>query len=442
MSKTKKIIIVIACLAVLLLGAFCFVFCSEKDDPSDDGDAALVHCCREYSAAFGNYGTFSITTLDENLEFETSFDHLENITLGGAFSGMTINAVTLDEENYHVTFAISGELSAGRYGTVEGEGIVKGQSILVEIPISTAFASTEDVVYDNVAEQQIEVELLMACFNKDVSVDDFVLSGALENMTVKSVSTEYAVDENGEDVLSQTAILTLSGNTNGTNYGYIEISDKATTYNEALKFSISTEFCGAVISNDQIDTYKLSDVIYIEAKNIGFLDTIKKEDITLEGALKDYAVIDEIDFVNEELIGIHLSFPYTFVGGQDMIGYIKLAPQTNTKQAELVCSSIVATPDVDFNMTVNNRTVNMTIELENEEFNPLGAHPFSVFTASGNEIPVLNLVIEKVEGHLNVSFHLPANHSGIMYFEIADAYSIVLQDGTDKNITIRSYFYI
>lgn len=429
--------------AVILLFSLALCSCSDTTGTgNNDEDASLVYCCLEYGAGFGNYGCFAITTLDEGVEFETKFDDLEKFTLGGAFSGMSIDSVYFDEEDHQVVFSISGKLSAGRYGTVEGEGIVKGKSVKAEIPVSRAFASTEDVVYDNMEKQQIQIDLMQACFNKDVSVGDFTLSGALQNMTVESVSTDYAVDENGEDVLSQTAILTLSGYTNGSDHGYIEISEKATTYNEALKLSLSTEFRGAVISNDHIDTFKLNDVIYVEAQNITFSENIKAEDIVLEGALKDYAIIDEIDFVDTGLIGIHFSFPYTFINENNNIGYIKFAPQTNVENTEFVCSALVAAPDIECNMTIEGKKAEIVLTLDHEEFDLLDMYPFSIYDASGKEILVTGLEIINLDEYLSITFDLPTDYSGIIYFEILDAYSVVLQDGTNKSITVKAHFYI
>ncbi|MGN0824659.1 MAG: hypothetical protein ACI4MB_06315 [Candidatus Coproplasma sp.] len=426
---------------ILCLGcALTLTACNNNDGASDGSDDSTVYayCSQFYSAAFGNYGSFTITPTDDN-ELEKSFD-LSKITLSGAFTGMSITAATLSDDEYSATFSLSGALSEGDYGIVSGDGIVKGKTAEITVPITPAEASSQSKVYANAGEQTVEIELLSACFNKDITPADFTLSGAAKNMTVKSVSTNYATDTDGEVMLSQTATLTLTGEPDGTDYAYIEASSSATTYNKALSAVLTTDFYGAVILNDDIDSYTLSDTVYIKANNIKFKDTIGKGDLTFGGALKNFAVIEEVDVVNEELIGLHLSFPYTFINYTESIGYISFSADTNTDGKSFTCSAVLSTPEIDYSVTVSENTALLVIKLSNAEFNLIDSP--TITTEDGTEILVSGMDIVDIDEYLSIKFNLPANYSGMLYCEIANAYDIVTSNNQTESITIKSALYI
>ena len=433
----KKLFCLILCVT---LCATLLVACGDKKENENPTDIAYAYCCTEYDVEFGNYGYFSITVADGNFELETQFNDLSKFTLGGAFAGMEITGAVYDEIYDKINFAVKGELASGNIGTIEGEGIVKGRSVKVDIPISKAWASTDDILFDNSTEHQITVELFSACFEKDVSADDFALSGAAKDMTIKSVKTEYAVDENGEDVLSQVAILTLEGNTNGSDYAYIDILNDATTYNDTLRVTVNTMHRGAIIMSDHIDTFEGEDLIYIEARNITFKEGISAEDLTLMGALKDYAVIDKIDFVSESLIGVYLTFPYTFVDVYNNIGYIQFGADTNVEGLEFLCSSVVSAPRLQYTVTTEGNNVAMTLGLEHAMFNLIDTYSFEITDADGNKIHVNNLEIDNVDGELKVTFTMPDNCEGTYLFELSSAYDVVKSDGSVTSMTISVCF--
>ncbi|MGN1372654.1 MAG: hypothetical protein ACI4VK_01250 [Candidatus Coproplasma sp.] len=425
---------------VLALCCFTFAACNNNDGISDGSDdsTAYVYCSQYYDVSFGNYGTFSIVPLDDS-ELEKSFD-LSKITLSGAFNGMSITAATLSDDEYSATFSLSGSLVEGDYGIVSGEGIVKGKSVEITVPITQVYANSESKVYGNAGEQTVEIDLVSACFNKELTPADFTLSGAAKDMTVKSVSTDYVTDTDGEIILSQTATLTLIGEPDGTDYAYIDVSSNATTYNKTLRTVLETDYYGAVILNDSIDSYTLSDTVYIKANNVTFSETIAKDDLTFAGALKDYAVIEELDFVDESMIGLRLSFPYTFIDFNDAIGYISFGAESNAEGKTFSCSAYLSSPEMDYTITVNNTTATLIITLANEEFN-LIASP-TVTTEDGVVIFVSGVDIIDMDNYLSITFNLPENYSGMLYLEIEDAYDIKKSDGTYENVSIKTAFYI
>lgn len=441
MKKKTVLALTIAALCLCSLTA-----CNEEEKTETPDETAYAYCTEFYNAAFGNYGSFSVTASD-NAELETSFDDLTKFTLGEAFSGLKIESAVYSEDDYRITFSLTGALAEGDNGTIEGNGIVKGKSVKVSVPVASAEATSESVVYGNASEQQIELNLMNACFNKTIAPKDFVLSGAAKNMTIKSVSTDSAVDEDGNDELSQSAILTLTGATDGTDYAYIEISASATTYNKPLTVSLTTDFYGASVLNDHIDTFKLSDTVYVQAHNEFFKKDINTDNITFDGALKDYATIKEVEFVNSELVALHLSFPYTFVNAydsnkNDSIGYIKFGADAIESGKEFSCSVLVASPDINYVLRIDEKNVSMEFTLDHEEWNLLSFYPFQVYYPDGTEVLVQNIETVNLDEYLSIKFTLPDTYEGLLYFELADAYNIVKSDGSSEDITIKTYFYI
>lgn len=436
--KKRVILIVSSIVVCIAIGVLSFIFLNKKDDSSE---AFGAYCSMEYNAGFGNYGSFSVALGDDG-ELERNFNDLSKFTLGGAFTGMTVENVSYDEADECITFILSGNLAEGDYGTVEGKGILKNKSVKVDIPIARATASSPDTIYDNLDRQQVEIQLTSACFNKNLSAADFVLSGAAENMIIESVETDFTQGENGEDILSQRAVLTIAGTTKGTDYAYIKISDSATTFNKPLDMVILTDFCGAYVLNDHIDTYTLHDVVYIKADNISFNSKISKDNFSFDGSLKDYAVIQEVEFVNETMIELQLSFPYTFINTTDTIGYIKLNADTNTGGKELVCSTVVASPDIESELKIDGRDVKIELTLEHEKFNMLSPYPFRIYYPDGREIIVSGIDIVDLDEYLSISFTLPEGCEGLIYFELKDAYDIVKPDGSKENITIKTYICV
>ena len=439
MKTMKKKFVGLLCLVLCLT---CLAACIKGGSNPPNADEITVYCSQEYSASFGNYGFFAVTVMEEEVELETTFDDLSGLQLGGAFSGMRIDRAQYNETDHQIEFCVIGELASGKYGTVEGEGIVKGLSVKVNVPISEAFASANGVLYESVEQQKIELELLGACFNKDITAADFVLRGAMRNMTVTAVSTDHAVDDDGEEVLSQTAILTVSGLADGTDYAYIEISDAATTYNQPLQVVVNTEHRGAVVTNEYIDTFALSDVIYVEAKNLTFSETVTVEDVTLGGILQDYAVLRSVDVVNDSMLALHLSFPHTFVGGEDPMGYITLDADTNDAQLEIVCSAVVAAPTLEYSIEIDGKQVFMELTLEHAEFNLMDMYPFTLYYSDGEEILVTDLEIVDIDEYLSISFALPSDCEGLLYFELEDAYDVVAPNGSTESVTVKTYFHV
>ncbi len=435
----KKIILALKSVVLCL----CMLSACNRTNNSDttNDEIAYAYCTKFYDVAFGNCGSFSITAMD-NAELETTFDDLTKFTLGEAFTGLKLEYAEYNEANYSVTFSLSGALAEGDKGTIEGNGIIKGKSVKVDVPISSADVTTESVVYDNVEEQQIKLDLVNACFNKTLTTSDFVLSGAMKNMTIKSVSTDNTVDDDGNDVLSQSAVLTVTGSPDGTDYAYIEILTNATTYNKPLSVSLTTDFYGANVLNDHIDTFKLSDVIYIRANNESFSKSINKDDITLDGALKNYATISEIEFVSDKLVALHLSFPYTFIDTNDSIGYITFGANATESGKVFSCSVLIATPEIKFTLQVQDKNVSMELTLDHEEWNMLSSYPFKVYYIDGTEVLVRNVDIVVIDEYLSIKFTLPDACEGLFYFELSDAYNIFKEDNTTENVMVKTYFYI
>lgn len=434
-SDMKKRILAILISLICLFG---ITACDNGGDNDNNGDdVSYAYCSQFYSAVLGNHGSFEIQLIDDN-EFESTLD-TSKITLSGAFSKMQIASVYLGEDSDAVTFNIVGELSEGDYGIVSGEGIVKGKSTQVFIPITQAYASSNSTIYSNVEEQTIQIDLTSACFNASLSCEDFILDGAAKNMTIKSVATNYVVAD-GETILSQTATLTLTGEPSGTDYAYINVKSSATTFNKTLTAVLSTDYYGAYIANDFIDSFLLSDTIYVKANNISFVEEISKDDITLGGALKDYAVIDEIDVVDETLVGIKLSFPYTFVNYIDCIGYIEFSENTNVEGKSFTCSAILSSPELQVGFTKNETAVTIELTLLNEDFNIISSPV--VKDEDGTDIVLTAVETVEIDNYISISFNIPENYSGVVFVEIENAYSIVAPDSSIKNVTIKTSFYI
>ena len=427
----------------IALIVLCFVFitsCQDDNNSNDDDDIAYAYCSEYYNASYGEIGFFSISVIDEN-KLEKDFSDLSKLTLSGAFSGMEVKNISLNEDGISVNVYVSGSLNSGNTGYIEGFGIVKNQNIKVTVPITEASASSNSIIYDNVDEQQIEIELSNACFKKELTKDDFILSGAAGSMEIINVSSDYYEDE-GEIILSQTAVITLKGEPDGTNFAYIDILDTATTYNEDLRVVLNTDFYGGIVINECVNTFKTYDIIYVESNNITFNSEINASDISFEGALKDYATIKDINVIKENLIALSVSFPYTNVKPYDNIGYIKFNAETNYEKIEFECSTIVGNPSIECNLEIDNNLVNITIELNNGEFNLLDMYPFNVYYSGGEEIMVSDIEIVNLDGYLNVSFKLPELSSEILYFELQNAYSIINEEGISENITVMFYFNV
>ena len=399
----------------ILLLLFCLMFVSActNDEPSDD-DVAVVYCSNYYDASYGEIGYFTITPF-EDIKLETKYDDLSSFKLGEAFSNMSIKEIRLNEDGYSIDVCVIGELTTGKYGTFEGNGIVKNKNVKVNVPINEAFAVSDSIIYSNVKEQTVVIDLWSTCFKKELTVADFVLSGAAEDMKIKEI--EFKNYENfDEKFYPQTVILTLTGDPNGLSYAYIDILDAAITYNEDIRIVINTDFYGGTILNENIDTYTNYDTVYVELNNLTFKSDIEITDIELDGVLKDYAVIQEVELLKEDLIAILLTFPYTFVSSYDNIGYIKFSPNTNNENIEFSCTAIVSSPSIDYNIIIDNNEVNIILELENGEFNLLDMYPFDLYYSNGDNILVTNLSIINIDGLLEISFKLPIIEDEIIYF--------------------------
>ena len=112
---------------VIVLFLFCmFITGCVKDTPQDD-DVALVYCSRYYDASYGEIGYFTITSF-EGVELENKYDDLSSLKLGEAFSNMSIKKISLNDDGYSIDVCVIGELTTGKYGTIEGNGIVKNKS--------------------------------------------------------------------------------------------------------------------------------------------------------------------------------------------------------------------------------------------------------------------------------------------------------------------------
>ncbi|MDD2200461.1 MAG: hypothetical protein PHE08_12105 [Bacteroidales bacterium] len=426
---------------VLLVILLCSVTLAACNKPSvETDDTVYAYCSEYYNVSYGNYGTFSIVAADDN-ELVTNFNDLSGFVLEDAFTGMEILNASYNSANASVTFTVSGTLTEGDYGTIEGKGIVIGKSVKVYIPIAQAEANSDNVIYENSEEQQVVIELTNACFNQSITADNFVLSGAAKNMQVKSVETDYEVID-GEEILSQTAKLVLTGKPDGSDYAYINIYSNATTYNKDLTVVLGTGFYGAYILNDHIDTFELSEYIYVEANNITFNTSINKENIKLEGVFKDYAVIDYIDFVNEELIGIKLNFPYAYVNETDTVGLISFDNGSNNEGIAFLCSVTVEAPEIDYELEKDGDNISIKLTLDYEEFKDANTYSYTFTDINGDTVKATNVKINNMGEYLDISFTLPKDYSGFIYFELDDVYDIIKPNGVVEDISILLVLYI
>ncbi len=427
-----------------LLAGLALFSCSKAEDASSSAneEASYAYCREYYSAAYGNYGGFAIGALEE-AELETSFPDLSKFTLGGAFSSMKIDSAVFSEEDYLISFSLSGSLSSGRSGSIEGEGIVKGRSVKVDVPISEASLSSESLVYEGLSEQEIELELSNSCFNKDLKPSDFTLSGAAKGMSVKSVSTPSSVDEEGNEELSQNATLILSGESDGSDYAYLTVSSSALTYNADLSLALKTDVRGAYILNECIDTFSLSDTLTIQANNISFNEGIKASDVSFGGALKDYASVKKVERVSQTLLSLELSFPYTYLNPDNVLslGYVNLDASATSANKEVVCSAVVGVPEIDVSLSVNGKAVSLSLTLEHGEWNLLDFYPFTVCHPDGSEILASGVDAIDVDEALELNFTLPDDCSGLLYLTLENAYDVVTSEGK-TSVTVKACFNV
>ena len=439
--KKRNSLLLLGCLVSGLL----LVSCGEDNSSSSQttDETAYAYCIEYYNASFGNYGSFAIGAM-EGVELETDFSDLTKFTLGDAFSGMRIESAQYSDDNYIVSFDLTGSLAEGSSGSIEGEGIVKGRSVKIDVPIAEAYMSSETVIYEGLSEQEVTLELTNSCFNTGLTASDFALTGAAKNMSVKAVSVEQAKDEEGNDALPQTAVLTLSGDPDGTDYAYIEVKSSALTYNKNLSVSLKTDVRGVFILNDNIDTFSLTDVLSIEATNIDFNESITKDDVTFGGVLKDYATVKSIERVSSKLITLTLAFPYTYLESESgsNIGYVKLSSEATSAGKEVVCSALVGVPEIKSDIKINGKAVTMELVLENGEWNLLGPSPFQVCNPDGSEVIVSELSVVNLDESLSIKFNLPDDCSGLLYFTLENAYSVVSSDGGSVDVSVKTYFYI
>ncbi len=436
---------------------------SEGGKTSNEEAIAYAYCSTEYNASFGNYGTFCVSALDNN-ELEKEFNDLSKFTLKDAFSEMTLTGASYSEEGFTpaIVFSLSGTLSEGKTGSIEGEGIIKGKSVKVTIPITEAQAESKSRINVNYeGKQKVDISLLNACFNKNISSNDFLLDGALKNMTIESIRNEVVLDDLGEEVLSQEAELTITGFSKDEDYGIIDILPSATTYNETLRIIINTQAYGVSLINDHIDTFTLKDTINVQSDIVTFNRSIKTDDITLGGVLKDYATIESIEYTDQKHITVNLSFPYTFVGGKKTVtnedgttfesvlsnvGYLTFGKNVTDSGKEFVCSIVVKAPELDANISTTGQTVHIDLTIKHEEFfTMLSADAFRIYRNGDGteEIVVKNKNICIVDGVAKIDFTLPDDCNGLFYLEIEDAYDVISNnDGKEESVTIRTYFYI
>ena len=419
---------------VVILALSLLTACNPNEEVEDP---ACAYCRDYYNAGYGNYGSFSIAVMD-GYELEEIFDDLSKFTLGGAFEGMTIEGVYLSDD-YSVVFSLSGALNSGDFGEVKGEGIVKGQSVDVKVFIAEAYANTSSILYTNDTTHTVELSLNSACFNKELSVNDFVLSGVAEDLTITSVTTDYYEDEGGVE-LSQNAVLTLSGELSVASDAYVEILSSATTYNKNLSTAITTAYRGATVLNATVDTFALTDTVYVEASNLHFNSDISVADITLSGAFEDYAVVEELDYVSDTMIALHISFPYTYLTVDDSIGYIEFSEYSNVEGVEFTSSALLGVPKIDFAITVEDKSVKIQLELENGEFNLLSPYPFCVYKTDGTEVMVTDINIVNMDEYLSIEFTMPYEYDEALLFEIEGAYDIVDENGMQNSVTVKTYF--
>jgi hypothetical protein len=114
----------------------------------------------------------------------------------------------------------------------------------------------------------------------------------------------------------------------------------------------------------------------------------------------------------------------------------------DNENIEFVCTSIVVSPSIDYDITINNDEVKMKLELENGEFNVLDFYPFNLYYSNGEEILVTNLSIINIDGYLEISFKLPDISKKIIYFELENAYEITNIFGVKENKTIKTILYL
>ncbi|MGN0328821.1 MAG: hypothetical protein ACI4D4_07550 [Lachnospira sp.] len=434
----KRIIMIIGFIAIIVVILTVVIFNMRGNKSSEE---SLVFCSAAYDAGYGEYGSFSISITDGAV-FSTSFKDLSKFELGGAFSGMKVEDVRYDEVDNVVVFTLSGDLQEGDCGTVEGKGIVQNKRVKVDIPIEIAQAASNDVINDNSPTNQIEITLQSACFKDNLSTDDFILSGAASDMKIESVISEASKGDDGETLLSQKAILTLSGYSTGSDYAYVKVLESATTYNKELDLVITTDFKGAYILNDHVDTYTLSDVVHIKADDITFNNNLSKEDFSLEGCLKDYATIKNVEYINNSLIELQLDFPYAYNNATHEIGYIILNADTNSLKQELTCSTIVVSPEIKSDIQINEKNITINLTMDHEEFNSITTDQFNLYYSNGNPVNITGTNIEKNDNNIIISFTIPEGCKGVLYYELRDAYDIFNSKGNTENIMIKSYLYV
>ena len=194
--------------------------------------------------------------------------------------------------------------------------------------------------------------------------------------------------------------------------------------------------------NDHIDTFELSEYIYVESNNITFNTAISKENIKLEGVFKDYAVIDYIDFVNEELIGIKLNFPYAYVHETDTIGLISFDSRSNNEGIAFICSVTVEAPEIDYILEKDGDNISIKLTLDYEEFKDANTYSYNFTDIDGDAVKVTNVKINNMGDYLDISCVLPKGYSGFIYFELDDVYDIIKPNGVIEDISILLVLYI
>ena len=65
-----------------------------------------------------------------------------------------------------------------------------------------------------------------------------------------------------------------------------------------------------------------------------------------------------------------------------------------------------------------------------------------MYYQDGTEILVSGIDIVNLDDYLSITFILPDNCQGLLYFEIEDAYDIIKDESSKQNVTIKTYFYI
>jgi len=194
--------------------------------------------------------------------------------------------------------------------------------------------------------------------------------------------------------------------------------------------------------NDHIDTFELSEYIYVEANNITFNTSISKENIKLDGVFKNYAVIDYIDFVNEELIGIKLNFPYAYVNETDTVGLISFDNRSNNEGIAFTCSVAVEAPEIDYELEKDGDNISIKLTLDYEEFKESNTYSYTFTDIDGETVKVTNVKINNMGDYLDISCVLPKDFSGFIYFELEDVYDIIKPNGVIEDISILLVLYI